>query len=138
MTPRPIAVTTIAWVQIAFIALGAIGLAMTLALFNDPNVQDALAKIHAPIPLQITMSILSLVINLTCAIGFLKRQNWARFVFVVWAIIAIVYAFIATPFSMWMAALSLVLPVITTVIIFMPNANRFFSGKGEAAPAATE
>lgn len=136
MTPRPVAVTAIAWIQIAFVVLGAIGLLITLALFDDPNVQDALARIHAPIPLQITMSCLSLVINLTCAISFLKRQNWARFLFVVWAIIAIVYAFIATPFSMWMAALSLVLPVATTVIIFMPNANRFFTDKGAAAPAA--
>ena len=138
MTARPVSVTAISWIQIVFIIIGAIGLLMTFLFFDNPMMQDAFAKNHAPVWVQLTMSSVSLVITLACAIGFLMRQNWARYVFVVWSVIGIVYTFVVTAISTWILIPGLILPVVTVVIVFLPNANRYFTGKDDPAPAPTE
>lgn len=136
MTARPAAVTVISWIQIVFAALGVFGMVITFLLINNPMMQDALARNHAPVPVQLAVSVASLAINLSCAIGFLNGKNWARFVFVGWSAISIVYTFTVVAISAWILVPGLVLPVITAVIVFLPDANRYFSGKGEAAQAS--
>jgi hypothetical protein len=138
MTARPAAVTVISWIQIVFAALGVFGMVITFLLINNPMMQDALARNHAPVPVQLSVSVASLAINLSCAIGFLNRKNWARFVFVGWSALAIVYTFVVVAISAWILVPGLVLPVITAVIVFLPDANRYFSGKDDATEASTE
>ncbi|HET7650249.1 MAG TPA: hypothetical protein VFL15_06085 [Gammaproteobacteria bacterium] len=138
MTARPAAVTVISWVQIVFAALGVFGMVITFLLINNPMMRDALARNHAPVPVQLAMSVASLAINLSCAIGFLNRQNWARFVFVGWSVLAIIYTLVVVALSAWILVPGLVLPVITAVIVFLPDANRYFSGKDDATRTSAE
>lgn len=138
MTTRPVAVTVISWIQIVFVALGIFGMLITVVLINNPLMRDALARNHAPVAVQLTISFASLAINLTCAIGFLNRQNWARFVFVGWSVLAIIYTFVVVALSAWILVPGLVLPVITAVIVFLPDANRYFSGKDDATRTSAE
>lgn len=133
MTTRPVAVTVISWIQIVFTALGIFGMVITFLLINNPMMRDALARNHAPVAVQLSVSVASLAFNLSCAIGFLNRQNWARFVFVGWSALSIIYTFAVVAISAWILVPSLVLPVVTIVIVFLPNANRYFSDKAGAA-----
>lgn len=128
MTARPASITVISWIQIVFVALGIFGMLVTFLLINNPMMEDALARNHAPVAVQLAMSVASLVINLGCAIGFLKRQNWARFVFVGWSALSIIYTFAVVAISAWILIPSLALPVATAIIVFLPDANRYFSG----------
>lgn len=129
MTARPVAVTLISWMNIALSAVGGVSMLFTLVLLSSPSGRDALAKNHVPPPLQLGLLFAALIFVIGCSIGFLLRQNWARFVYVGWSLLYFIYTFKTTAASDWTLLPNVVLFVITCVIIFLPNANRYFSGK---------
>ena len=135
MTARPVTVTIISWINIGLSAVGGLSMLFTVVLLSSPAGHDALAKNHMPPPVQLGMLFAALVIVIGCAIGFLLRQNWARYVFVVWSVGYFVYDFGVSATSDWLLIPNLVLFVITLVIIFRPDANRYFSHKGDDTPS---
>ncbi len=133
MTPRPDSITVIGWLLIVFGVFGILGLLLMAAIWNSPMVQQALAQSHAPISVQITVGLSGMIIRPACGIALLLRQNWARFVYVGWSLIACAYAVITSPCTPLLLIPSLVLTLVIVYFLFRPVATEYFTGK--ATPA---
>lgn len=133
MPVRPISVTVVAWLLIVFGIFGAFGVLFMALLWDTPLMQQNLARIHAPLPLQVAIGLAGAVIRPACGIALLFRQNWARYLYIGWSVVALSYAAVTSPFTSWLLVPSLVLTLVIVYFLFTPAARQYFTG--ETAPA---
>jgi len=120
---RPTSVSVIAWYLIVTSGITLVTFAMS---FNNPMVRELMAKSPIPIPLQLAMGYVGLLITIVSGIALLKRQNWARFLYVGWSVIGFMIGILTSPMKAAMIPGFVVLAVIT-FFLFRPKANEYFS-----------
>ncbi len=125
MKQRPTSISIIAWI---FIVTAGMNLATNFAMMNNPMVLELMAKNPIPIPIQYVMIFVGLTVTLTCGIGMLNGQNWARILYVTWSAIGLVVALATSPMKLVLIPGILVFLVVV-FFLFRPNANRYFSAE---------
>ena len=127
MKKRPTSITVIAWI---LIVTGVISLITTTIGFFNPMVKELMSRSSIPIPAQYIMSFVGLLITLISGIAMLKGNNWARFLYVIYAIISFVIFFATSPMK---AALipGFIFFLVVAFLLFRPKANNYFTGSGD-------
>jgi hypothetical protein len=131
---RPTSVTMMSWV---LIAMGGISL---LAIFSRVgNAQAAAPIAHGPIAIaaQYAVSFGSLLVPIVSGAAMLNGKSWGRLLYTIWSGVALINGIVASPSRLLMIPSGLVY-LIFVVLLFQPNANRFFaatkaSSQGEGA-----
>lgn len=141
MTRRPLSVTIVAWLIIAFACFSLLASAASLAMQSrlEPDGWPTVPPLF---------SIVSDLISLVIGVGLLKGFNWARYLYVALVILALAVALVISV-SAWMSGalpagaigftgLALIpgLFVWAALIFFLfrAEANAFFRGEAGAAP----
>ena len=117
MVKRPISITVIAW----FLIAGGILLIYSATRLNTPT-----AKSPILVSVSYAMIYLSILVSVASGIGMLKKQNWARFLYVIWGAIGLLVPLFTTPMKMELIP-SLLFYAIIVFFLFRPVANRYFS-----------
>lgn len=133
MPARPLSVTVIAWILIVFGAFGLLGVLSVALLWDLPMLQQSFARIHVPLALQVAVGLVGVAVRLGCGTALLFRQNWARFLYAVWSVIALGYAVVASPYTLWLLVPPLVFVLVVVYFLFRPAAQQYFGGPTEAA-----
>lgn len=121
MKKRPSEITIIAWL---FIISGAGSCLRVVKSMNDPVVLELLSKSPIPIPLQFAVSYVNSMIFVVCGIFMLRGTNWARFLYIIWGAVGVLYNLITSP-----SKFSIVYVVIYGILAYLllhPIANEFF------------
>ena len=134
MAQRPESVTVIAWLLIVFGGFGLMGCLVGWTMKDWPMMQPIIASYKVAYPIMLGAALASLSIYMLCAVGLLLRQGWARHVYLVTAFSMIGFSTWATPWPQFVLP-SLIFPVVATMFLYRPAANRWFAG--EDGPAAT-
>lgn len=135
MPVRPVSVTVVAWILIVFGVFGVFAILFTALLWHMPLMQQGLARIHAPVTVQVATGLAGVVIRLSCGVALLFRQNWARFLYAVWSVFALGYTVVTSPFPLWLIVPSLVFTLVIVYFLFTPAARLYFTGTSTAGAA---
>lgn len=122
MKKRPTSLTVISWI---LIVLGGISIISTTAMINNPVALELMRKSPIPIPIQYAISYIGLLVMIVSGIAILKRQNWARFLYVTWSAIGFVISILTSPMKAAMIP-SLVVFLIIAFFLFRPKASEYF------------
>jgi hypothetical protein len=128
MNKRPTSVTIIAWL---FIVVGGVFL---IDSWNDLKVKGTL--------LQFILTFFQMLFPFISGIGLLKRQNWARFLYLIcWILLFVIHILrniyiLRNPMTTGLIGGS-VLFLITIFFLFRPKANDYFAGR-DSINAPTE
>lgn len=135
MPARPMSITVVAWILIVFGVLGLLGMLMTLGLSGSPLMQASFARSHVPLSVTLSVGTFNSLVGLVCGIALLYRQNWARYLYTVVAVIGLAYSVITSPYSLWLLVPSLIFTLVIVYFLFRPVAGRYFSGEMPARAA---
>lgn len=94
MYQRPKSVTVICWL---LIITGSISLVASFINLNNPIVKEMMAKSPVPISIQYLMMYCGLAVTLLSGVAMLKRQNWARLLYVGWGILGFILGIATSP-----------------------------------------
>jgi len=122
MNQRPKSITVVCWI---LIITGGISLISSTFSLTNPVAQELMAKSSIPISIQYVIMYAGLIITLVCAIAMLKRQNWARLLYVVWSIIGFIIGIATSPMKVIMIP-SIIIFLIVAFFLFRPKANEYF------------
>lgn len=122
MNKRPISITVIAWLLIISTILFLI---YSIVNFNDPVAGNLMLQNSIPLSIQFVVMYLGLGISLISGIAFLKRQNWARFLYVGWCVIGFIIGFATSPMRM-VTLPGFALFLVELFFLFRPKANAYF------------
>lgn len=126
MKNRPISIAIIAWLMIVTSVCASIIEAM--GLHNpSPQVRSLMELSPIPISWQYIIIFAGLVVRFVSGIAILNRQNWARFLYVIWGVIGTIIGLIASPAKMTMIP-GVVLFIIVAIILFRSSVNDYFIG----------
>lgn len=128
MQNRPLSVTIVGWVLILYGLLNAVGLAMAM---NRPGADAIWSLSTMSVGLQQFIGFAGIAVSLIAGIGALKRQNWTRWLFIVWNIATLGLVLASEP-RFLLVLPSLVIFVLIVFFLFRRPANAWFTG----APAA--
>jgi hypothetical protein len=131
-TARPESVTVIGWMVLVFCGFGAMGCVMIWILQDMAAMQAFYTRSHISPGTYFTVMLAHLIIDTLCAVAFLLRQGWARYVFAVNGAVTLVYGWWISPLPL------LVIPSVlyvagVTAVLFLPANHRWFAGKDAAA-----
>jgi len=114
MNKRPTSVTIIAWLLIV------VGGVFLIDNWNDLKVKEKL--------LQFMLAFFQMLFPFISGIGMLKRQNWARFLYLIcWIFLFVIYI-VRNPMTTGLIGAT-VLFLITIFFLFRPQANDYFAGR---------
>jgi hypothetical protein len=136
MDNRPTSVTVISVLLIVFGAIGLLGVLAIVGLQDNPMIHDALAQVSAPVPVQIAMGSVGVLVSIGTGVACILRKGWMRFVYIGWWVISFIYGYMVNPLSIISVALSVVFFGIVVYFLFTPKARAWFAGTGGTAPAA--
>lgn len=122
MNERPKSITIVCWLLIVMGVISLISIPLSL---NNPTAQRLMAKSAIPISIQYTIMCSGLLIQLACGIAMLKRQNWARILYVAWSIIGFFIAIATSPMKALMIP-GIIIFLIFAFFLFRPKANEYF------------
>ena len=138
MRTRPTSITVVAWI---LILMGGISLiTMTLMIstgmidkftVDNPAARELMNKSPIPVPIQYALTYVTLLIKLVSGVAILKGQNWGRWLYVVGTAAGLLIGIVTSPLKGVMIP-GLVLFVVVTVFLFLPNANQYFSDQESA------
>ena len=123
MGKRPTSITVIAWI---LIAAGGISLITSTVSLNNPTVKELMAKSPIPIPVQYAMLYLGLLVSIASGAGMLKRQNWARLLYVIWAALGSLVGLCTSPMKTALIP-GTIFFIVIVIFLFRPKANQYFS-----------
>lgn len=126
MQKRPLSITIIAWLLIAFTVLGLIG-AFTMG--SNPAMTKALDQMHMSLGMYQAWIGINSVVTIICAYGFLKGEPWSRVLYIVWGVIGLVVGFYTSPMKAAILISFLIL-VVVAFFLFRENANDWFQARG--------
>jgi hypothetical protein len=89
---------------------------------------EIMAKNPLPISIQIAIMYAGILITIVSGIAMLKRQNRARFLYIIWGAVSFVIGILTSPIKVAMIP-SVVIFVIIVFFLFRPKANEYFSTK---------
>jgi hypothetical protein len=123
---RPESVTVIAWLLIIFGAFELLACMVTWSMKDWPNMQPIMAAYRLPFGLMLAAAAASIAIYMLCAVALLLRQGWARHVYVASALAMAAFSAWASPWPLFAMVPSLFFPLVATVFLYRPAANRWF------------
>ncbi len=123
MRKRPTSITIIAWI---LIVAGGILLLTSSVNLNNPIVKGIMAKNPIPISVQYMIMYVGLLISIVSGIGLLKKQNWARFLYVVWNTIGSLITLFTSPMKTALIP-GLIFFIVIVIFLFRPGTNQYFS-----------
>ena len=129
--PRPESVTVIAWILIVFCGFGLLGCTVAWTMHDWPMMQPILASYRLPYPVILAVSVAGMLLHLCCAVAFLLRQGWARHVYIVSALLLSGFSAWVIPWPQFVLP-SLVFPVVASMFLYRPAANRWFDAPADA------
>jgi len=126
---RPTSVTVIGWLLLATHALN---LVTSIFTINSPMARELMDKTPIPIPVQITMLYVGIIVVIVAAAFMLRGANWARWLYIGYAAFGLAVGLITSPVK------AILLPgvaVYAVVVVFLtrPKANAWFTSAPEAA-----
>jgi len=124
---RPTSVSVIAWI---LIVMSGISLVTSTFTLNNPIARETATEIMAksliPIPLQFVMLYAGLLITVVSGIAMLKRQNWARLLYVFWGAMGFMISVLTSPMKPMMIP-GIIFFLVVAFFLFRPKANEYFS-----------
>lgn len=124
MDKRPLSVTIIAWF---LIVTSIISVFTVWNAFDNPITQQVLAESPFPRSVHLAFAAFSLVMNLAIGVALLKRQNWARYLYVGFGLFGIVMGLVTSPMPS-VVLLSVIFLVVIAFFLFRRPANDWFRG----------
>jgi hypothetical protein len=122
MNKRPKSITVIAWI---LIISPIFFLIYNIINFYDPVTRKLMLQNSLPLSIQFVVKHFGLAISLISGIAFLKRQNWARFLYAGWCVIGFIIGFATS--SMRIVTLpGFALFLVELFFLFRPKANAYF------------
>lgn len=121
---RPTSITVVSWI---LIVTGGLTLITSTFSLMSPITQDIMSKSPIPISIQYIMLYVGLLITLGCGIAMLKRQNWARLLYVGWSIFGFIIGIATSPMKI-MIIPGILIFLIYAFFLFRPKANEYFKG----------
>ena len=122
MNQRPKSITVLCWI---LIIMGAISLVTSTVSFNNPITKELMAKSPIPVNIQYAMMYVGLLVTLLSGVAMLKRQNWARLLYVSWSIIGFIIGIATSPMKAAMVP-GLIVFLVIIFFLFRPKANEYF------------
>ena len=119
------AIVIIAWWLIGSSLLAL--LVNILASYN-PTVVEVMSKSPMPLHVRYAFVYATTVASVAAGAGLLKRQNWARWLYIIWSLITFVISFAVSIMKTAMLP-GLVIFVVITYLLFRPEAKEYFVGK---------
>ena len=119
---RPISVSIVAWLLVLFSVLGIISYVSMhdniMSHLSDANIGSHFYY----------LGLITSIIDLICGVFFLLRGNWARFLFLCWNIIMLVYSYtvVAGPFLSPIIVRTAVF-IVFVIFLFTPSAMAYFA-----------
>ncbi len=123
MSKRPVSLTIIAWY---LTVAGILSLVMSVVFYFVPVFKEVIAKIPIPTPLYYALLYLGAIVSITSGVGILKRQNWARFLYVVWATIGFLISLIFLPTKLSLIP-SVIVFLVLVYFLFRAEATKYFT-----------
>ena len=122
MGKRPTSLTVIAWILIVTGGLSVITCTMGL---NNPTVKDIMSRSLLPLSVQYVLMYAGLIVSVISGLSILKRQNWSRYLYVIWSTIVFVISIITSPMKVALIP-GIVFFVVIAFFLFRPKANEYF------------
>jgi hypothetical protein len=123
MTKRPLSITVISWI---FIAFGGIALLTNLIPLADPSAAPRMAEHRFEFWLISVIQFIALI----CGVFMLYGFNWARWLLVVWVGYHIILSVRHSPLELLMHSL---LFAVVLYFVFRSQASAYFRGDRSAA-----
>jgi hypothetical protein len=130
--PRPESVTVIAWL---LILMGCFGLLSCLAVWtmrDSPQLHPLWTAYRLPYWVVLAVMAANLVLHILCAVGLLMRVSWSRHVYLVSAMLMVGFSLWVSPWPQF-EVLSLIIPVLASMFLYRPAANRWFAEQETAS-----
>ena len=122
MAKRPLSITIIAW----FLIVSSIISAFTFwSAFDSPMGQQMLAQSPFTPSVHKAFAVFSMLLNLLIGVALLKRQNWARYVYVAFGLLGIVVGVVTSPIKSALLLSAIFLAVITFLLFRRPATDWF-------------
>jgi hypothetical protein len=125
MTKRPLSITVISWI---FIAFG--GIALLIALL--PLADSAAAQRIAETPFEFWLIQVTQIFAVLCGVFMLYGFNWARWLLLVWVGYHVILSVMHSPLELLLHSL---LFAVVLYFVFRPQASAYFRGTRAAATA---
>jgi hypothetical protein len=122
MQKRPVPVSVIAWILILTGGNPPIPISYRL---NDPMALEIMKMNVLPIPAQYAICLFGLLIMIVSGIGMLRARNWARFLFILWSVVAFFIGIATIPLKT-AAIPGFSVCLIAAFFLFLPKANEYF------------
>ncbi|MBI5696542.1 MAG: hypothetical protein HZC51_12565 [Nitrospirae bacterium] len=123
MTKRPLAVTIISWFLIVGGVISVFSISFSL---NNPIARDMMSKSLLPIPVQVAMVYVGVVIGITSGVAMLKCRKWGRTLYVSWSALGFFVSLVTSPLRLMLIPSILVFGIIV-YFLFRPDANEYFN-----------
>lgn len=129
MAYRPTSITVIGWFETVFGLLGALSLVIRPVPEPMPGMLQSLLRFHPPATAVYIGNLVGVCVTLACGIGLLKRQNWARYLYVGWSLVSYLYfVIIFQIFVLFFFIPTLVLTLVIIYFLFSPAAKQYCTG----------
>jgi hypothetical protein len=125
MTKRPLSITVISWI---FIAFG--GIALLIALL--PLADSAAARRITENSFEFWLIQVTQILAVLCGVFMLYGFNWARWLLVVWVGYHLILSVMHSPLELLLHSL---LFAVVLYFVFRPQASAYFRGTRAAAAA---
>lgn len=120
---RPFSITLVC---ITLLAAATFSLFVSFSYLAKPETQAMMDLIGLPVPVQVLMIYLNIIVLIVTTMCMLQEANWARWVYLGWGFIGIDYAlFIHVDRQLCYSLIGIYL--ISAIILLLPSANRYFS-----------
>jgi hypothetical protein len=132
MKARPHSVMVIAWVLIVqgLIAIGLTPLVWRMVFQKAHRIEELMARSSIPLPVQIVLSLLGVLVTLASGAGVFYGRNWGRVLYVTWSVIRFLLGLATSPMKPSMVRMvpGLVLFLVVVFVLFRKRASRYFAG----------
>ena len=122
MIHRPKSITAVSW---TLIILGGLSLISSAISLNNPIAREMMAKSPIPVNVQFVMMFVGILIMIVCGAAMLKRQNWARLLYIGWSIAGFAVGLATSPVKAAMIP-GIIIFLIIVFFLFRPKANEYF------------
>ncbi|MBI5191137.1 MAG: hypothetical protein HZA22_10725 [Nitrospirae bacterium] len=123
MTKRPLAVTIISWFLIVGGVISVFSISFSL---NNPIARDMMSKSLLPLPVQVAMVYVGVVIGITSGVAMLKCRKWGRTLYVSWSALGFLVSLVTSPLRLMLIPSILVFGIMV-YFLFRPDANEYFN-----------
>jgi len=106
-----------------------VGVIETTMIARDPASKELMSRNLLPVPLQYAIMYLGSLAEIVGAVGMLKAHNWARYLYVVSGLSAIVIVLGISAIDRTALIRPFVIYAVQVLFLFRPKANEYFRQK---------